>query len=87
MKTWKSKTVLDTLISLQLDVKKKVPVFIIIEGKESKVYPIDTIGTNQKSIVIRAFADEAKPFEKIKELNDDSVLLERTIRYNQMKGI
>ena len=85
MKTWKLKDVTETLHQLAEDVKTNIPAFVIVEGKEKKVYPIDTIGTNQRSIVIRVFADEARPFEEIYQLNNDSVWLERVQRYNQIK--
>ena len=83
MKSWKSDIVRNTLSTLCADAEKNIPVFLIIEGKEKKIYPIDSIGSNQKCIVIRAFADESRAQEEIKEMNDDRAWLERIERYRQ----
>ena len=78
MKTWSSNQVSKTIQQLREDCGKSVPFFVqVINEDGSEIYPVYSLSSNKNCIMISVYANEGKPFERIKELNNESGSIER----------
>ena len=78
MKTWKLNETIDTLKILDEHCGKPVPVYMQIRlNGVDLIFPIVSIGTNSKSVLISANIEDSVAKKKIKSLNDKLGFVER----------